>query len=218
MRPENVWRPSFQNQERHKTIGIKKTATFLLILASGSPRRKTLLQELGLHPKIVPAEIEEIPNPGEDPVSFSRRMAEGKASIVSTRYPDYWVLGADTVVTLDETMFGKPRDDREAKNFLQALSGKTHRVITGFCLKNGSRARLITRSVSTQVTFKKLSLPEINWYVRTGEPRDKAGAYAVQGKGAFCVKKIRGSYTNVVGLPVTEVLEALIKYAGFHLG
>jgi len=176
-----------------------------------------LLKDLGLDLKIVPAEIPEIPDRYEDPVRFSQRMARGKVDIVSARYPEDWVLAADTVVALHGAVFGKPKHDREAAAFLQALSGKTHRVITSFCLKNVSRGSSVTRSVSTQVTFKELSLQEISWYVQTGEPRGKAGAYAIQGKGAFCVKKIRGSYTNVVGLPVTEVLEALGKYAGFQL-
>jgi septum formation protein len=190
----------------------------LLILASGSPRRKALLKAVGLALKIVPAEIPEIPFREEDPVRFSQRMARGKVDIVSVRYTEDWVLAADTVVALKGAMFGKPKDDREAAALLQALSGQTHRVITSFCLKNVSRGSSVIRSISTQVTFKALTLQEINWYVRTGEPRDKAGAYAIQGKGAFCVKKIRGSYTNVVGLPMTQVLEALGKYAGFHFG
>jgi septum formation protein len=115
-------------------------------------------------------------------------------------------------------MLGNPRDFPEAKRFLRLLSGETHRVITGFCLMNKGLNRSISQSVSTAVTFKVLSGQEIDWYVRTGEPMDKAGAYAIQGKGAFCVKKIRGSYTNVVGLPVTEILEALEKMTGFRMG
>ncbi len=184
---------------------------FLLILASESPRRKALLKDLGLRLKIVPAEVREIPRPKEDPVLFSKRMAEEKADIVSSLYPDQWVLGADTVVVLGEKMLGKPKDSQEAKKFLHLLSGETHRVITGFCLKNRALNRSLIKSVSTRVHFKSLSSEEIDWYVQTGEPLDKAGAYAIQGKGAFCVKKISGSYTNVVGLPVTEVLEALEK-------
>lgn len=190
---------------------------FILILASESPRRKTLLNDLGLRLKIVPAEVPEIPEPHEDPLWFSQRLAERKAGVVSARYPGRWVLGADTIVALEGTLFGKPRQAREAADFLRALSGKTHRVITSFSLRNGLKKFSHTGSVTTRVTFKKLSSQEIAWYVRTGEPLDKAGAYAIQGKGAFCVKTIRGSYTNVVGLPVTEVLEALVKYTGFQL-
>lgn len=191
---------------------------FLLILASESPRRKALLREVGLRLKIVPADIAEIPETQEDPMAFSKRMAQDKARLVSARYPWQWVLGADTVVTLNGHIYGKPRDAHEAFSFLQALSGKTHRVITGFCLRQESRGISSVGCVTTQVTFKTLSQEEMAWYIGTGEPLDKAGAYAIQGKGAFCVKRIRGSYTNVVGLPVTEVLEALGKYAGFRMG
>jgi septum formation protein len=191
---------------------------FLLILASESPRRKAFLKDLGLRLKIVPAEVREIPRPKEDPLLFSQRMAEEKVDIVSSLYPEQWVLGADTVVVVGEKMLGKPKDSQQAKEFLHLLSGETHRVITGFCLKNRVLNRSLIKSVSTRVHFKSLSSEEIDWYVQTGEPLDKAGAYAIQGKGAFCVKKISGSYANVVGLPITEVLEALEKVTGFRLG
>jgi septum formation protein len=193
------------------------TLPVLLILASESPRRMALLKDLGLRLKIVPAEVREIPGRYEDPVSFAKRMAEEKAGIVSSRYPDQWVLGADTVVVWGKRIMGKPKNAREAKRFLQLLSGETHQVITGFCLKHRGMNRSCVKSVSTQVHFKSLSAKEIDWYVQTGEPLDKAGAYAIQGKGAFCVKKISGSYSNVVGLPLTEVLEVLEKQAGFRL-
>jgi septum formation protein len=189
-----------------------------LILASGSPRRKALLRDLGLALKIVPAEIPEKPGRKETPAAFARRMATEKAHGVSSSKPEDWVLGADTVVALQGKIFGKPKTEREAKAFLQELSGKTHRVITAFCLCHHQRGVSVIRSVETRVTFKTLSPREIKWYGQTGEPRDKAGAYAIQGKGAFCVQEIRGSYTNVVGLPVTEVLQALEEFAGFRIG
>ena len=190
----------------------------LLILASGSPRRKALLKDLNLRLKIVSTDIPELPELNESPLSFSRRMARRKTETVSVAFPQQWVLGADTVVVLEKKLLGKPKDSREAKKFLRTLSGKPHQVITSFCLKNRGMNLTIIKSVTTRVSFKTLSAEEIDWYVRTGEPLDKAGAYAIQGKGAFCVKKIQGSYTNVVGLPLTEVLEALVKYAGFQLG
>ena len=190
----------------------------LLILASGSPRRKALLKDLNLRLKIVSTDIPELPELNESPLSFSRRMARRKTETVSVAFPKHWVLGADTVVVLENKILGKPKDLLEAKRFLRTLSGKTHKVITSFCLKNQGMNLTIIKSVTTRVSFKTLSAEEIDWYVRTGEPLDKAGAYAIQGKGAFCVKKIQGSYTNVVGLPITEVLEALVKYAGFQLG
>ena len=191
---------------------------WLLFLASGSPRRKALLRDLNLRLKIVSTDIPEVPDLHEAPFSFSRRMARRKAEIVSIVLPKQWVLGADTVVVLEKKILGKPKDSREAKRFLHALSGKTHQVITSFCLKNRGLNLTITKSVSTRVSFKTLSAKEIDWYVQTGEPLDKAGAYAIQGKGAFCVQTIKGSYTNVVGLPVTEVLEVLEKYAGLRMG
>jgi septum formation protein len=188
-----------------------------LILASGSPRRYALLKEAGLRLKVVPAHVPEVPRPQENPVLFCKRMAQKKAELISRLYPGEWVLGADTVVVLGETIMGKPKNLREAKRYLQLLSGETHRVITGFCLRHKAMNRSYVKTISTQVTFKSLSPEEIDWYIQTGEPADKAGAYAIQGKGAFCVKKIRGSYTNVVGLPLTEVLEALKKHTGFRM-
>jgi len=167
---------------------------------------------------MVSADVREIPHSNEDPESFSKRMAYEKAGIVSSLFSDQWVLGADTVVVFEGKIMGKPKHFKEAKRFLYLLSGQTHRVITGFCLTNRAGNHSHIQSVSTRVTFKPLSSQEIDWYVQTGEPLDKAGAYAIQGKGAFCVRKIQGSYTNVVGLPMAEVLEALKKYAGFQLG
>ncbi len=191
---------------------------FFLILASASPRRRELLRALGLRLKAVSAQVEEKRRKGEDPFAFAHRMAREKAACVSHRYPQQWVLGADTVVVLEKVLLGKPKDRQQALRFLSRLSGKEHRVITAFCLTHGDRGLTICRSVTTRVTFKRLSQEEIQWYVQTGEPLDKAGAYAIQGRGAFMVRRIRGSYTNVVGLPVTEVLEVLERFAGFQLG
>jgi septum formation protein len=186
--------------------------SFFLVLASGSPRRKALLSDLGLPLKIVPTEIPEVPKPGESPLSFSRRMAFGKTELVSALNFRHWVLGADTVVVLERTLFVKPENSREAKKFLQALSGKTHQVITSFCLKNRALKKTITRSVSTRVTFKTLSIQEIDWYIRTKEPLDKAGAYAIQGLGSLIVEKINGDYYNVMGLPLNALAESLKEF------
>ncbi len=191
---------------------------FSLILASQSPRRQALLRDLDIPFRVEAAQIEELPRPGESPVNFSKRMAQEKARSVSLKFPEDWVLGADTVVSLGKRIFGKPDSQREAKKFLEALSGKAHLVFTGFCLINQSLKKARAGSVGTRVTFKRLTRGEIDWYLQTGEPLDKAGAYAIQGRGSFLVKEIKGSYTNVVGLPVTEVLEALEKNAGFKLG
>jgi septum formation protein len=191
---------------------------FSLILASESPRRQALLADLGVPFRVVAARVEEIPRAGEQPAPFSKRMAQEKARAVAHQHPDEWVLGADTVVSLGRRIMGKPDSPREAKKFLEALNDRTHEVITSFCLINQSLKKALARSVYTRVTFKRFSRREIDWYLQTGEPLDKAGAYAIQGRGAFLVREIKGSYTNVVGLPVTEVLEALEKNADFRLG
>jgi septum formation protein len=191
---------------------------FSLILASESPRRQALLAELGIPFRVVAARVEEVPRAGEPPAVFSKRMAQEKARAVSKQYPEDWVLGADTVVSLGRRILGKPDSLREAKKFLEALNNRTHEVITSFCLINQSLKKALARSVYTRVTFKHFSRWEIDWYLQTGEPLDKAGAYAIQGRGSFLIREIKGSYTNVVGLPLTEVLETLEKNAGFRLG
>jgi nucleoside triphosphate pyrophosphatase len=191
---------------------------FHLILASESPRRQALLSDLGIPFRAVAPQVEEIPRAGEQPAVFSKRMAQEKARSISQQYPHDWVLGADTVVSLGKRLLGKPDSLREAKKFLEALNNRTHEVITSFCLINQSLKKALARSVYTRVTFKHFSRREIDWYLQTGEPLDKAGAYAIQGRGSFLVREIKGSYTNVVGLPLTEVLETLEKNAGFRLG
>ena len=125
--------------------------------------------------------------------------------------PRSWVLGADTIVAVDGRTLGKPGSAQEARQMLQRLSGKTHQVYTGFCLVHHRDARCIIDKAKTDVVFKSLTPREIDWYIRTGEPFDKAGAYAIQGLGTFLVRRINGSYTNVVGLPVCEVLEILLR-------
>ncbi len=138
-------------------------------------------------------------------------MAAGKADEVARRYPDHWIIGADTIVLIDDTILGKPQSSDQARSMLTRLSGRTHRVLTGFCVCCRARNCHYCEIVRTDVRFKKLSDPEIDWYVATGEPLDKAGGYGVQGLGMGLVKSIQGSYTNVVGLPVCEVLEVLIS-------
>lgn len=147
--------------------------------------------------------------PGESPEEYVVRLARTKAIDVAQRYRDRWVLAADTVVVIDGKVLGKPKDRGEAEKMLEMLSAQEHRVITGYCIFQSSSQRSIEGKVSTQVQFKALSLEEIRWYLDTGEPFDKAGAYAIQGKAAFMVKAIQGSYTNVVGLPLCEVIDAL---------
>ena len=183
-----------------------------LILASASPRRKSLLRELGLDFKIVEAQVEEIPAPGESPREFVLRAAYEKAAEVSRLHPAAWVLGADTVVVHDGRILGKPKDRQAALETLLALSGSRHLVHTGFCLMNGDKQVSARRVVTTEVYFFPFTEDIAAAYVATGEPLDKAGAYGIQGMGGFLVERINGSYSNVVGLPLTEVVGELLRY------
>lgn len=177
-----------------------------LILASGSPRRRELLAALG-HPfTVVVPEVDETPLPGERPRAFAERMAEEKAAAAKG---DGIVVAADTIVVLEGQILGKPVDAADAREMLRALSGLAHEVVTGVCVKNRNCATVF--SVGTEVVFRTLEEAEIEAYVATGEPMDKAGAYAVQGGAAHMVRAINGSYTNVVGLPICELHEALIS-------
>jgi len=188
-----------------KTIGK-------LILASASPRRKSLLQELGLDFEIIEAQVEEKPVAGESPQDFVMRAACDKAGDVARENVASWVLGADTVVVHGGRILGKPGDAEEALSVLQTLAGQKHLVHTGFCLMNGKDDVLISRVVTTEVWFYPFSRDIAAAYVATGEPLDKAGAYGIQGSGGFLVERINGSYSNVVGLPLAEVVEELLRY------
>jgi septum formation protein len=182
-----------------------------LILASKSPRRSNLLKQAGLTFSIIPSDFDESSVTLSDPESYVRIVAKSKTVDISKKHPDSWVLGADTIVLIDDCILGKPRSKDEARSMLKQLSGKTHQVITGYCLCCQTKNYFISETARTDVRFKTLRNEEIEWYIQTGEPFDKAGAYAIQGMGAFLVKSINGSYTNVVGLPVCEVIEFLIK-------
>lgn len=188
---------------------MKRTRNFFLILASSSPRRQELLSLLKIPLKIVPSEVEEFFRKGEKPEKHVRRLAAAKAQEIGKKFPKQWVLAADTVVVIKGEVLGKPKDAQEAESMLKKLSGKEHQVLTGYCLLHAGSAQKKERTVLSWVKFKKLSPEEIHWYINTGEPFDKAGGYAVQGKAAFMIKEIRGSYTNVVGLPLCEVIEDL---------
>jgi len=188
-----------------KTIGK-------LILASASPRRKSLLQELGLDFKIIEAQVEEKPVAGESPQDFVMRAACDKAGDVARENVASWILGADTVVVHGGRILGKPGDAEEALSVLQTLAGQKHLVHTGFCLMNGKDDVLISRVVTTEAWFYPFSRDIAAAYVATGEPLDKAGAYGIQGSGGFLVERINGSYSNVVGLPLAEVVEELLRY------
>ena len=180
-----------------------------LILASSSPRRKELLKQIGLRFEVVPSRVEEKIKDGEDPVEHVLRLAEEKALDVANKSRDSWVIAADTIVLIDGEILGKPAGKQDAYQMLLKLSGKEHRVITGFCILNTSNGESVKESVETTVTFKELTEKEIQGYIKTKEPFDKAGGYAIQGKGSFMIREIKGSYTNVIGLPICEVVEAL---------
>ena len=186
----------------------------ILILASASPRRQALLRSAGISFEGIPSEVEEEMEEGETPDEHVIRLARLKAVKVGKKHKTRWVLAADTVVVIDGRILGKPRDRREAEGMLEMLSAREHRVVTGYCLLQMSSGKSRQGRVVSRVRFKELSLDEIRWYLDTGEPFGKAGAYAIQGKAAFMVQEVRGSYTNVVGLPLCEVVEALREMRG----
>ena len=183
----------------------------MLILASKSPRRKYLLEQAGLTFSIIPSDFDESSVTMSEPDVYVRMLAEAKAFDISEKHPDSWVIGADTIVLIDNAILGKPAFNEEARTMLKQLSGKTHQVLTGYCICCKNKNTVFSETAKTDVHFKSLSIAEIDWYIQTGEPFDKAGAYAIQGIGTFLVRRINGSYTNVVGLPVCEVIEFLMK-------
>ncbi len=195
----------------------------MLVLASASPRRQELLRNAGIQFTVQPADIDETPLAGESPRDCAERLAREKARAVFQGQPRYYVLAADTIVVIDEVILGKPSDATDAARMLHMLSGRTHAVITGVCLvgPNADRRELRTEnwelrtafertgSETTYVTMSKISDDEIRDYVATGEPMDKAGAYAIQGLASRWIPRIEGDYSNVVGLPVSLVYKIL---------
>jgi len=182
-----------------------------LVLASVSPRRKELLHSMGLDFEVVPSNSDESRSCGVAPRAAVLTWSREKAGLVADLHPNMWVLAADTIVVLEDRILGKPRDLDEATAMLGGLSGRAHRVITGICLIRNDRRFERTEAVETQVRFKHLTAREIEAYVLTREPLDKAGAYGIQGMGAFMVESIDGSYTNVVGLPLCKTLSWLLE-------
>jgi septum formation protein len=183
----------------------------MLVLASASPRRQELLHSAGIPFEAQPADIDETPRAGESPRTCAERLSREKALAVFQRRPKDWVLGADTSVVVDQPILGKPRDAGDAAKMLGLLSGGMHEVITGVCLA-GPGGSVDTRSEITCVTMDKLSEQEIREYVSTGEPMDKAGAYAIQGVASRWIPRIEGDYSNVVGLPVALVYRMLREH------
>jgi septum formation protein len=180
-----------------------------LILASASPRRKRLLAQVGLPFRSMSSHVPEHGFSGA-PAAASIVLAEKKARQVHPGTPSAWTLGADTIVTIDDKTLGKPKDAKEASHMLSLLSGREHRVITGFCVLNPSGIVAHSEAVITRVRIKELTAQEIESYISTHEPYGKAGSYAIQGIGSFMVESISGSYSNVVGLPLCALIKALV--------
>lgn len=180
-----------------------------LILASQSPRRSELLTTAGFRFTVRPANIDETLLPGEQAAQYVQRLSQSKA-LAARQYCDELVLGADTVVTVDREILGKPCSTEDAIRMLHLLGGRSHEVLTGVCLLQGEQTTVAVER--TRVWFAALSDQEIDWYVSTGEPTDKAGAYAIQGLASRFIEKIEGSYSNVVGLPVELVYRKLREF------
>ncbi len=182
-----------------------------IILASQSPRRKQLLDKLGISFEVVPSRLEEMPPMDERPNTYAVRTAFEKATAVAEQYPSHIVIGADTVVAVNERILGKPSTPDEAKLVLGMLSNQWHEVWTGISVVIQDRDFTENRAVQSYVHFKDLRMDEIEEYVATGEPMDKAGSYGIQGQAKKFVKEIKGSYENIVGLPVLELSKILDK-------
>lgn len=177
-----------------------------LVLASASPRRAEILRAVGWPYEVQPADTDETAHAGEGPVAYVERLARAKAEAVAMMRPGSLVLGADTVVVAGGALLGKPRDEEEARRMLRQLSGGWHEVLTGVALVGAEEpAPVAVAHERTRVRFAALTTADIDWYVATGEPADKAGAYAVQGRAALFIEEIAGDYWNVVGLPVRLV-------------
>lgn len=179
-----------------------------MILASKSPRRKEILENIGFNLKIISEEIEEISDK-KDILEWIKDIAYKKAEVVAKRYPYEYVVGADTIVEVDGEIIGKPKDKEEAKKILKKLSNRSHNVITGFSFINRGKNICIVDVAITKVYFKELSMEMIDWYIASEEPMDKAGAYGIQDKGAIFVEKIEGDFFTVMGFPIGKFIEKL---------
>lgn len=183
-----------------------------IILASASPRRKEILKKTGLAFEVDPTDYEEDMQNGVPPRKLARFLSAAKARAAAVKYRNAIIIAADTIIACKGKIMGKPHTPAEALRMLRTLNGRSHLVITGFTVIDTATGKQISRSVSTQVYFKKLSLKELVAYVGTGEPLDKAGAYAIQELGAVMVKKIEGDFFNVVGLPLSALTDSLKQF------
>ena len=183
-----------------------------IILASSSPRRKELLEKLGLKFEVYPTELKEQYKRSANPRELVQSLSREKALAAANSYPDSFIIAADTIGWLDGEILGKPADSREAHEMLKRMSGRSHLVITGYTIIDTASGKQVSDSVETKVWFRKLTEVEIDAYVKTGEPLDKAGAYAIQGLGAIFVEKLEGDYFNVIGLPLCALAVALARF------
>lgn len=188
-----------------------------IILASASPRRKEILENANVKFKIMASSIEELTLDSESPCQMVMRLAFEKGIDIASRQKSDLVISADTIVVLDNTILGKPKDEIEARKMITSLSGRTHQVITGISLINLDNNKKIIDYVISNVKFKKLSEEDINDYIRTIESLDKAGAYGIQGYGALLVEEIQGDYFNIVGLPISRLSDLLKKHFNINL-
>jgi len=183
-----------------------------IVLASKSPRRKSLLKQIGINFAVDVSEVDEKKFSHSNPVNLAKALSFAKAKIISKKHKNALIIGADTVVVLNREIIGKPKSLKDAREILEKLSRKTHVVITGLTVLDTKTKKHITSAVKTKVKFKNLTKEEVNWYVKTGEPMDKAGGYGIQDKGAVLVESVSGDYSNIVGLPIHKLLENLKKF------
>ena len=188
-----------------------------IILASASPRRKEILENANVKFKIMSSDIEELVLEGESPCQVVMRLAFEKGIDIASKRKSDLVISADTIVVLDNTVLGKPKDEEEAKLMITNLSGRTHQVITGISLINLENDKKVIDYVISNVKFKNLSEDDINDYIKTKESLDKAGAYGIQGYGALLVEEIQGDYFNIVGLPISKLSDLLKKHFNINL-
>jgi septum formation protein len=183
-----------------------------IVLASASPRRKELLGQIGLQFDVEPTDYDEETTSASEPHEMAMELSLGKAKSAARKHRKSLIIAADTLVVLGDRVIGKPHTNAQAREMLRALSGRTHSVITGFSILDTETGKVLSRSVETKVHMRKLTLKEIDSYVRTKEPLDKAGGYAIQGRGVVLVDRIEGDYSNVVGLPLSALAESLGEF------
>jgi septum formation protein len=183
-----------------------------IVLASASPRRRELLEQIGLQFEVEPTDYDEETTSASEPHEIARELSLGKARTAAQKHRNVLIIAADTFVVLGDRILGKPHTNGEAREMLRALNGQTHSVITGFTVLDTETGKVLSKSVETRVCMRRSTLKEIESYVRTKEPLDKAGGYAIQGRGAVLVERIEGDYSNVVGLPLSALAESLKEF------